>query len=48
MSVPATGDEITGMTLNVQMVYVEEPVGSGTYLPTPAAFGRPIDDLGFY
>lgn len=48
VSVPATGDEITGMTFNMQMVYVEEPVGSGTYVPSPAAFDLQIDDLGFY
>jgi len=48
VSIPATGDEITGMTFNMQMVYVEEPVGSGTYVPTPAAFDLQIDDLGFY
>jgi hypothetical protein len=48
MPVPATGDEITGMAFNMQMVYVEEPVGSGTFVPTPAAFDLAIDDLGFY
>lgn len=48
VSVPATGDEITGMAFNMQMVYVEEPVGSGTWVPTPAAFDLQIDDLGFY
>ena len=46
--VPATGDEITGMAFNIQMVYVEEPAGSGTYVPDPAAFDLQIDDLGFY
>jgi hypothetical protein len=48
VSIPATGDEITGMTFNMQMVYVEEPVGSGTWVATPAAFDLQIDDLGFY
>jgi hypothetical protein len=47
VAVMANGDEITGMSFGVGMNYVENPVGSGTYLPEPGAFEIAIDNIAF-
>jgi hypothetical protein len=47
VAVTPTGDEITGISFGVGVNYVENPVGSGTYLPEPGSFEIAIDSLAF-
>jgi hypothetical protein len=46
-AVVPNGDEITGISFGVGINYVENPVGSGTYVPEPGSFEIAIDSLAF-
>lgn len=49
MNVPATGNNITGFTLNAQLVWeATDPNDPSVYAATPAGYELFVDDIGFF
>jgi hypothetical protein len=48
VSVSATGNEITGFTINVNLEWIENPDNADEWIPAPAAYELAVDDLSFY
>jgi hypothetical protein len=42
------GANIGAFRVTVNNTYIEEPVGSGTWVPVPAPYSVAIDNLAFY
>ena len=49
VSVPATGNNITGMSFNVNLQWIANPADpSGDWIPVEAAYELVVDDVAFY
>ena len=47
-SVPASGDNITGIGFGVNLEWIEDPNNAGTWIPIEGAYELVIDDVAFY
>jgi hypothetical protein len=48
VSVPATGDNIAGISFNSQLRWIEDPNSPGTWIAELGAYELVVDDLSFY
>lgn len=46
-TVPVTGDNLSGLSFNVNLAYVEDSANPGEYIPGPAPYDFSFDDLTF-
>lgn len=47
-SIPATGTNITGMTISLNLNWVPDPAGGEDYVPEPDGYDLAVDDIQFF